>query len=238
MRRGTIIRIHVIQIVASIQSGPAAWRVYQEAGMSAEQKTSHRGFTIITVLERLSKGRARLSAKVLASDEDHKRRLGGKKLLQAKRWFDHFADDLAAPVIAGLKHTIDLELAAAAKAASKTPAKTVAAKPSKPAKPAKTVKPAKPEKVAKADKSKKSAKPGKTAKTPAAATLARGPRVGNGAPAGVGAANGVASAKSASAAKRVASGSVAKSRKRAAPSAPVGTPAPKPLKAASGRSTT
>ncbi|VVE75536.1 hypothetical protein PAN31117_05189 [Pandoraea anapnoica] len=123
--------------------------------MSAEQKTSHRGFTIITVLERLSKGRARLSAKVLASDEDHKRRLGGKKLLQAKRWFDHFADDLAAPVIAGLKHTIDLELAAAAKAAPKAAAK--------PAKPAKPVKAAKAEKVA--EKSgPKSAKPAKTAK--------------------------------------------------------------------------
>ncbi|VVE84800.1 hypothetical protein [Pandoraea sputorum] len=135
--------------------------------MSAEQKTSHRGFTIITVLERLSKGRARLSAKVLASDEDHKRRLGGKKLLQAKRWFDHFADDLAAPVIAGLKHTIDLELAAAAKAAPKKAAKPASAaaggnagkvakvekaakapKSAKPAKPAKPVKPAKAEKVA------------------------------------------------------------------------------------------
>lgn len=85
--------------------------------MSAEQKTSYRGFIILTVLERLPKGRARLSAKVLASDEDHKRRLGGKKLLQAKRWFEHFADDLAAPIIEGLKHTIDLELAAVAKAA-------------------------------------------------------------------------------------------------------------------------
>lgn len=215
--------------------------------MSAEQKTSHRGFTIITVLERLSKGRARLSAKVLASDEDHKRRLGGKKLLLAKRWFDHFADDLAAPVIAGLKHTIDLELAAAAKAAPKTPAKPPAAKPAKAAKPGKAVKAAKPEKVAKvakvakatkADKPKKAAKPGKTAKTAAVTKLARGPRVGNGAPAAVGAANGVASEKSASRARPVASGSVAKTRKRAAPSAPVGTPAPKPLKTAARRSTT
>ncbi|AJP58097.1 hypothetical protein UC34_16225 [Pandoraea vervacti] len=108
--------------------------------MSAEQKTLHRGFTIITVLERLSKGRARLSAKVIASDEDHKRRLGGKKLLQAKRWFDHFADDLAAPVIAGLKHTIDLELAAAAKAGT-TPA--VGAKSPKAGKVAKVEKSAK-----------------------------------------------------------------------------------------------
>ncbi|QHE93196.1 hypothetical protein PI93_011805 [Pandoraea fibrosis] len=209
--------------------------------MSVEQKTSHRGFTIITVLERLSKGRARLSAKVLASDEDHKRRLGGKKLLQAKRWFDHFADDLAAPVIAGLKHTIDLELAAAAKAAPKTPAKPTAAKPAKAAKPGKAVKAAKPEKVAKAtkaDKPKKAAKPGKTAKTAAATKLAQGPRVGNGAPAAVGAANGVASETSASRARPVASGSVAKTRKRAAPSAPVGTPAPKPLKTTARRSTT
>lgn len=212
--------------------------------MSAEQKTSHRGFTIITVLERLSKGRARLSAKVLASDEDHKRRLGGKKLLLAKRWFDHFADDLAAPVIAGLKHTIDLELAAAAKAAPKTPAKPPAAKPAKAAKPGKAVKAAKPEKVAKvakatkADKPKKAAKPGKTAKTAAVTKLARGPRVGNGAPAAVGAANGVASEKSASRARPVASGSVAKTRKRVASSVPVGTPAPKPLKTAARRSTT
>ncbi|VVE44160.1 hypothetical protein [Pandoraea cepalis] len=92
--------------------------------MSAEQKTPYRGFIIVTVLERLPKGRARLSAKVLADDADHKRRLGGKKLLQAKRWFDHFADDLVAPIIEGLKRTIDLELAAAAKAAkSLKPAK-------------------------------------------------------------------------------------------------------------------
>jgi hypothetical protein len=198
--------------------------------MSAEQKTLHRGFTIITVLERLSKGRARLSAKVLASDEDHKRRLGGKKLLQAKRWFDHFADDLAAPVIAGLKHTIDLELAAAAKTASKTPVK--------PAKPAKAVKAAKPKKAAKADKPNKVVKPGKTSKVVAATKLVQGPRVGNGSPAAVGAANGAAPAKSARTAKPVATGSVAKTRKRTASSVPVGTSAPKPLKTTLGRSTT
>ncbi|WP_281718018.1 hypothetical protein [Pandoraea apista] len=209
--------------------------------MSAEQKTLHRGFTIITVLERLSKGRARLSAKVLASDEDHKRRLGGKKLLQAKRWFDHFADDLAAPVIAGLKHTIDLELAAAAKAASKTPAKPAAPKASKaakPAKPAKAVKAAKPKKAAKADKPNKGVKPGKTSKVVAATKLVQGPRVGNGSPAAVGAANGAAPAKSARMAKPVATGSVAKTRKRTTSSAPVGTSAPKPIKTAPGRSTT
>ncbi|VVE50412.1 hypothetical protein PCA20602_04664 [Pandoraea capi] len=148
--------------------------------MSAEQKTSHRGFTIITVLERLSKGRARLSAKVIASDDDHKRRLGGKKLLQAKRWFDHYADDLAAPVIAGLKHTIDLELAAA-KAAPKTAAKptagAVGVKNEKPAKGAKAVKGVKAEKsegkavktvksvdAAKAPKAEKAAKPAKVVK--------------------------------------------------------------------------
>lgn len=205
--------------------------------MSAEQKTLHRGFTIITVLERLSKGRARLSAKVLASDEDHKRRLGGKKLLQAKRWFDHFADDLAAPVIAGLKHTIDLELAAAAKAVSKTPAKAAdikASKAAKPAKPAKAVKAAKPKKVAKADKPDKVVKPGKSSKAVAATKLVQGPRVGNGSSAAVGA----APAKSARTAKPVTAGSVAKTRKRTASSTPAGASAPKPLKTAPGRSTT
>lgn len=128
--------------------------------MSAEQKTSHRGFTIITVLERLSKGRARLSAKVLAHDEGHKQRLGGKKLLQAKRWFDHFADDLAEPVIAGLKHTIDLELAAAARnAAAKAKVVSAAAKSAKSDKAPKAVKPAKPAKPAKAAKAPKAIKP-------------------------------------------------------------------------------
>ena len=149
--------------------------------MSAEQKTSHRGFTIITVLERLSKGRARLSAKVLAHDEGHKQRLGGKKLLQAKRWFDHFTDDLAEPVIAGLKHTIDLELAAAARNAA-AKAKVVSAatksvksakssantsdKAPKAAKPAKLAKPAKPAKPAKAPKAVKTAKPSTVDKAP------------------------------------------------------------------------
>lgn len=193
--------------------------------MSAEQKTSHRGFTIITVLERLSKGRARLSAKVLASDEDHKRRLGGKKLLQAKRWFDHFADDLAAPVIAGLKHTIDLELAAAAKAAPKTAAKPVgaganaakvakvekAAKAHKPAKPTKPVKAAKAEKVTGkgAPKSTKPAKAAKadTSKVTASAKSAVAAKSVNGAAT----ANGVA--------KPVASGVAAAARKRAATAA-------------------
>jgi len=156
--------------------------------MSAEQKTSHRGFTIITVLERLSKGRARLSAKVLADDEGHKQRLGGKKLLQAKRWFDHFADDLAEPVIAGLKHTIDLELAAAARNAA-AKAKVVSAatksvksakssaklpvnssdKAPKAAKPAKLAKPAKPAKPVKAAKPAKAPKAVKTASTSGAA---------------------------------------------------------------------
>ncbi|VVE42746.1 hypothetical protein PHO31112_04234 [Pandoraea horticolens] len=209
--------------------------------MSAEQKTLHRGFTIITVLERLSKGRARLSAKVLASDEDHKRRLGGKKLLQAKRWFDHFADDLAAPVIAGLKHTIDLELAAAAKAASKTPAKPAAPKApkaTKPAKPAKAVKAAKPKKAAKADKPDKVVKPRKSSKAVAATKRVQGLRVGNGSSAAVGAANGAARAKSVRMAKPVAAGSAAKTRKRTASSAPAGASAPKPFKTAPGRSTT
>ncbi|AJC22870.1 hypothetical protein RO07_24785 [Pandoraea pulmonicola] len=191
--------------------------------MSAEQKTLHRGFTIITVLERLSKGRARLSAKVLASDEDHKRRLGGKKLLQAKRWFDHFADDLAAPVIAGLKHTIDLELAAA-KAASKAPAGP-ASKPGKTAKDAKAPKAAKPAKAEKDAKAVKAIKPGKTAKA-AAGEKVRGPRVGSGAPASVGAANGVAP-KSVRAAKSSVASGAAKTRKVLKP-APVGTPARRP----------
>jgi len=218
----------VIQIVASIQSGLAARREHQEASMSAEQKTSHRGFTIITVLERLSKGRARLSAKVLASDEDHKRRLGGKKLLQAKRWFDHFADDLAAPVIAGLKHTIDLELAAAAKAAPKTAVKPAGAaaganagkavkvekaakapKAAKPAKPAKPVKAAKTEKVAEKG-APKAAKPAKAAttkaKAPAKSVVAAKPM--NGAAT---AANGVS--------KPVVGGVAAAARKRAATAA-------------------
>ncbi|APD12355.1 hypothetical protein NA29_25370 [Pandoraea sputorum] len=226
----------MIQIVASIQSGLAARREHQEASMSAEQKTSHRGFTIITVLERLSKGRARLSVKVLASDEDHKRRLGGKKLLQAKRWFDHFADDLAAPVIAGLKHTIDLELAAAAKAAPKKAAKPASAaaggnagkvakvekaakapKSAKPAKPAKPVKPAKAEKVAEKGAEKgvekgapKSGKPAKaaTAKAKAPAKSAVTAKPVNGAAT---TANGVA--------KPVVGGVAAAARKRAATAA-------------------
>ncbi|MGR9579983.1 hypothetical protein [Pandoraea sputorum] len=192
--------------------------------MSAEQKTSHRGFTIITVLERLSKGRARLSVKVLASDEDHKRRLGGKKLLQAKRWFDHFADDLAAPVIAGLKHTIDLELAAAAKAPPKKAAKPASAaaggnagkvakvekaakapKSAKPAKPAKPVKPAKAEKVAEKG-APKSGKPAKaaTAKAKAPAKSAVTAKPVNGAAT---TANGVA--------KPLVGGVAAAARKRA-----------------------
>jgi hypothetical protein len=228
--RGRIAGIHVIDAVASIQPGFAVRRQVQEVSMSAEQKTLHRGFTIITVLERLSKGRARLSAKVLASDEDHKRRLGGKKLLQAKRWFDHFADDLAAPVIAGLKHTIDLELAAAAKAASKAPAGP-ASKPGKAAKNAKAAKAAKPAKAEKDAKPVKDAKavkaikPGKTAKAATGETV-RGPRVGNGAPVSVGAANGVVP-KSARAAKSVVAGGAAKTRKALKP-APVGTAARRP----------
>lgn len=134
--------------------------------MSAEQKTSHRGFTIITVVERLSKGRARLSAKVLANDEDHKRRLGGKKLLHAKRWYDHFADDLAAPVIAGLKHTIDLELSAAAettpKVAPKASVKSDSASAvAKAGKAAKAVKPMKPVTAGKVGKVGKAGKAGK-----------------------------------------------------------------------------
>ncbi|WP_087686833.1 hypothetical protein [Pandoraea sp. PE-S2R-1] len=175
--------------------------------MSAEQKTSHRGFTIITVLERLSKGRARLSAKVLANDEGHKQRLGGKKLLQAKRWFDHFADDLAEPVIAGLKHTIDLELAAAARTAAakaKVSADT--------AKPAKAVKPAK---VAKAAKPTKAVKPAKAATPPKTDKPAKP----------------VKAAKATKPAKPAATQS-AKLRKVVKPAkpAPVGTPAAKPLK--------
>ncbi|WP_087725038.1 hypothetical protein [Pandoraea sp. PE-S2T-3] len=175
--------------------------------MSAEQKTSHRGFTIITVLERLSKGRARLSAKVLANDEGHKQRLGGKKLLQAKRWFDHFADDLAEPVIAGLKHTIDLELAAAARtAAAKAKVSADTAKPAKAVKPAKVAKAAKP---AKAVKPAKAATPPKTDKP----------------------AKPVKAAKATKPAKPAATQS-AKLRKVVKPAkpAPVGTPAAKPLK--------
>lgn len=144
--------------------------------MSAEQKTSHRGFTIITVVERLSKGRARLSAKVLANDEDHKRRLGGKKLLHAKRWYDHFADDLAAPVIAGLKHTIDLELSAAAKTTPKVASKvsvksdsaSAVAKAGKAVKPMKPMKPVTAGKVGKAGKAGKAENAVKPATTPKA----------------------------------------------------------------------
>ncbi len=83
--------------------------------MSAEQKTPYRGYIIVTVLERLPKGRARLSAKVLA-------------------------DDLAAPIIEGLKRTIDLELATAAKAAKSL-------KPAKAAMGVKSVRTAKPRAV-------------------------------------------------------------------------------------------
>ncbi|VVE24981.1 hypothetical protein PIN31009_03313 [Pandoraea iniqua] len=181
--------------------------------MSAEQKTSHRGFTIITVLERLSKGRARLSAKVLANDEGHKQRLGGKKLLQAKRWFDHFADDLADPVIAGLKHTIDLELAAAARtAAAKAKVSADTAKPAKPAKAAKLAKPAKPTKAIKATKSVKPAKPAKAATPAKSAKPAK-------------------ATKPAKPAKPTSpqSGKLSKVVKPAK-QAPVGTPAAKPLK--------
>ena len=134
--------------------------------MSAEQKTSHRGFTIITVVERLSKGRARLSAKVLANDEDHKRRLGGKKLLQAKRWYDHFADDLAAPVIAGLKHTIDLELSAVTKTTPKV-APRASVKSDSASAVAKAGKAAKAVKPVKAGKVEKAVKPATTAKAKA-----------------------------------------------------------------------
>ncbi|WP_374626616.1 hypothetical protein [Pandoraea sp.] len=147
--------------------------------MSAEQKTSHRGFTIITVVERLSKGRARLSAKVLANDEDHKRRLGGKKLLHAKRWYDHFADDLAAPVIAGLKHTIDLELSAAAettpkvapKASVKSDSASAVAKAGKAAKAVKPMKPMKPMKPVTAGKVGKAGKAGKAENAVKPATM-------------------------------------------------------------------
>lgn len=222
--------------------------------MSAEQKTSHRGFTIITVLERLSKGRARLSAKVLASDEDHKRRLGGKKLLQAKRWFDHFADDLAAPVIAGLKHTIDLELAVA-----KTPPKTASrpsdakagkggatAKPMKALKALKAAKLAKPTKAARAEKAEKVAKAGKSGKADATPKVAKVTKVTkvtkaakvNGA-SKVGAAptSGATSAANAGAGKTgLRRTAPARKRTDMASASPIGTPAPTPVRRASARS--
>lgn len=213
--------------------------------MSAEQKTSHRGFTIITVLERLSKGRARLSAKVLASDEDHKRRLGGKKLLQAKRWFDHFADDLAAPVIAGLKHTIDLELAAA-----KTPPKTASrpsdakagkggatAKPMKALKALKAPKLAKPTKAARAEKAEKVAKAGKSGKADATPKVAKASKVNGASKVGAAPTSGATSAANAGAGKTGLS-RTAPARKRTdmASASPIGTPAPTPVRRASARS--
>ncbi|AIU26130.1 hypothetical protein LV28_05835 [Pandoraea pnomenusa] len=219
--------------------------------MSAEQKTSHRGFTIITVLERLSKGRARLSAKVLASDEDHKRRLGGKKLLQAKRWFDHFADDLAAPVIAGLKHTIDLELAAA-----KTPPKTASrpsdakagkggatAKPMKALKALKAAKLAKPTKAARAEKVAKAGKSGKADATPKVAKVTKVTKVTKAAKVNGASKVGAAPTSGATSAANAGAGKTglrrtAPARKRTdmASASPIGTPAPTPVRRASARS--
>lgn len=213
--------------------------------MSAEQKTSHRGFTIITVLERLSKGRARLSAKVLASDEDHKRRLGGKKLLQAKRWFDHFADDLAAPVIAGLKHTIDLELAAA-----KTPPKTASrpsdakagkggatAKPMKALKALKAAKLAKPTKAARAEKVAKAGKSGKADATPKVGKVTKVAKVNGASKVGAAPTSGATSAANAGAGKTgLRRTAPARKRTDMASASPIGTPAPTPVRRASARS--
>ncbi|VVE12125.1 hypothetical protein PMO31116_02662 [Pandoraea morbifera] len=219
--------------------------------MSVEQKTSHRGFTIITVLERLSRGRARLSAKVLASDEDHKRRLGGKKLLQAKRWFDHFAEDLAAPVIAGLKHTIDLELAVAKRVPQAAPRASDAkagkggasAKPGKGVKVAKPAKPAKPTKASKAEKVARAGKSGKTDATAKSVNSVKPEKTAkaNGA-SKVGAANGAtptAGSRSTSGpgAGKPGQHKTAPDRKRAdsASAAPIGSPAPTPVRRASAR---